>query len=220
MALEAQFQVGKAAFRDVPVESASSDIRFESMEWTLPNLVVHRPEGPTHLQYQCDARTQDYHWVVQSVAQPKVLRPMLHAKAQKVLDELVFEDPISIEGEILGALEDRERTRGHAIIETGRGSYRGQDWLSLTTQGSYTNRLLHLKDPKLVRAEGEASAEGLLINTQERFMSLTHAVGRIDPMAVARAIGPQTARRCPWHPTVLPKHPKYPCGEPFPLGER
>ena len=194
MALEAQFQVGKAAFRDVPVESASSDIRFESMEWTLPNLVVHRPEGPTHLHYQCDARTQDYHWVVQSVAQPKVLRPMLHPKAQKVIDELVFEDPISIEGEIWGRWRDRERTRGHAIIETGRGSYRGQEWLSLTTQGSYTNRLLHLKDPKLVRAEGEASAEGLLIDTKERFMSLTHAVGRIDPMAIAKAIGPQTAR--------------------------
>ena len=42
-------------------------------------------------------------------------------------------------------------------------------------------------------------------------MSLTHAVGRIDPMAVARAIGPQTAR-IPGTPTVLPKHPNIHAG--------
>ena len=139
MALEAQFQVESRLSRR-PRGKCSSDIRFESMEWTLPNLVVHRPEGPTHLQYQCDARTQDYHWVVQSVAQPKVLRPMLHAKAQKVLDELVFEDPISIEGEIWGRWKDRERTRGHAIIGAGR-EYRSQDWHPHHS-GSYTMHLL------------------------------------------------------------------------------
>lgn len=194
MAIHAAFEVDEAAFRGVPVSGASSEIHFESMIWQLPNLVVHRPEGLTQLNYRCDAKTQDYVWQVKSIAQPSVLAPMLHPTARKVLNELEFEDPISIDGSIWGRWRDRDRIGAQATVKTGRARYRGENWETLTTQGSYADGLLHLIEPKLVREEGEARADGILINTQDRSMTLTNAVGRLDAMAIARVIGPKTAR--------------------------
>ena len=103
MALEAQFQVGALPFETSPWKVP---LRIFALNpWSGSFLTWWSIDQVLPIQDQCDARTQDYHWVVQGVAQPKVLRPMLHAKAQKVLDELVFEASYFHRRGNLGALE-------------------------------------------------------------------------------------------------------------------
>lgn len=192
--IDGHFDVDAGAFRGVPVDGASSDIFFSDMIWRLPNLTIHRPEGVTRLGYECDARTQDYVWDVDSVAQPKALNPMLNAAGQKVLSQMEFPDPIEVKGKIWGRWHHLELTGGEAILKTGRMSYRDQACLSVEAQGSFTNQFFKILNPIVQREEGKVTADALGIHAGQGFIEITNAVSHVHPMAIAHAIGPATAR--------------------------
>ena len=192
--INGHFDVDEGGFRGVPVEKASSDIFFENMLWRLPNLTIHRPEGITRLGYECNASTQDYVWQVDSVAQPKALKPLLNAAGRKVLSQLEFEDPVEVEGKIWGRWHHLERSGAEARLKTGRMSYRDQAALTVEAQGSYTNQYFKIFNPFVQREEGILQAEALGIDAAERFITITNALSHVQPMTIARAIGPATAR--------------------------
>jgi len=192
--IDGHFDVDAGAFRGVPVDGASSDIFFADMIWRLPNLTIHRPEGITRLGYECDARTQDYVWDVDSVAQPKALNPMLNAAGQKVLSQMEFPDPIEVKGKVWGRWHHLERTGAEATLKTGRMSYRDQPCLSVEAQGSFTNQFFKVFKPIVRREEGEVTADALGIHAGQGFIEITNAVSHVHPMAIAHAIGPATAR--------------------------
>ena len=200
MHIDGHFDVGKGGFRGVPVDKASSDIYFKDMIWRLPNLTIHRPEGVTRLDYECDASTQDYLWDVDSVAQPKALKPLLNAAGQKVLSQLEFADPVEVKGKIWGRWHHLERTGAEATLKIGRMSYRDQAALAVEAQGSYTNQFFKIFNPVVQREEGTVQAEALGIDATERFITITNALSYVHPMAIAHAIGPATARTLePYH---------------------
>ncbi len=206
MRIDGYFDVDQGGFRGVPVEKASSDIFFEDMIWRLPNLTIHRPEGVTRLGYECDARTQDYVWDVESIAQPKALKPLLNAAGQKVLSELEFEDPVEVKGKVWGRWHHLERTGAEAMLKTGRMSYRNQDCLSVEATGSFTNQFFKIFSPVIQREEGVVKAEALGIDASEGFITITNALSHVHPMAIAHAIGPATARTLePYHFASAPK---------------
>jgi hypothetical protein len=216
LSIDGYFEVDEAHFRGVPVDGASSDILFEDMHWRLPNLTIRRPEGITRLGYTCDARTQDYHWSVNSTAQPKALRPLLNDAGRKVLSELEFPDPVELKGTIWGRWHHLERTGAEASLKAGRMHYRGQPCLSAEVSGSYTNQFFKLFNPVITRKEGTIRAAGVGIDALERYMTVTNVVSHIHPMAVARAIGPRTAKAL--EPYRFAKAPSITMSGRFPFG--
>lgn len=206
LSIDGHFDVEVGSFRGVPVNAASSDIFFEDMIWRLPNLTIHRPEGVTRLGYECDARTQDYVWDVDSVAQPKALHPMLNAAGQKVLSQMEFPDPIEVKGKVWGRWHHLERTGAEATLKTGRMSYRLQPCLSVEAHGSFTNQFFKVFKPIVQREEGKVTADALGIHAGKRYIEITNAVSHVHPMAIAHAIGPATARTLePYHFSQAPK---------------
>ena len=204
--IDGHFDVDEGGFRGVPVDKASSDIFFEDMIWRLPNLTIHRPEGVTRLGYECDASTQDYVWDVDSVAQPKALKPLLNEAGQKVLSQMEFPDPVQVKGKVWGRWHQLERTGAEAAVKTGRMSYRNQPCLSVEAQGSYTNQYFKIFKPFVQREEGTVQAEALGIDATKRAITITNAVSHVFPMAIAHAIGPATARTLePYHFSAPPK---------------
>ena len=72
-------------------------------------------------------------------------------------------------------------------------TYRAQQVASFTVGISFANGSLTMTTAVRRRPEGEANAEAIGFDSQTKRLYLTNVVGRLEPMAVARAIGSKTA---------------------------
>lgn len=194
MAINGGFTVGKAAFRTVPVSAASSSLQFTNMMWRLPDLRVERPEGTLHLDYQCDASTQDYHWKIDTLVDYHALKPLLSPGQQKGLAMFKFTAPVRTVGTIWGRWYSPELTRLKTVIETSDFHFRDVPIETLETDLAYVNGLLTAKNTLVERSEGFLSADQLQYNTRTQLLTLTNALSTADTAAVAKMIGPHIER--------------------------
>ena len=194
MSLAGNFEVGKAAFRTVPVQSASSSIFFTNMTWRLPDLHVTRPEGEIYLDYECDANTQDYHWKINTLAHYKALYPLLSAGQIKGLKLFDFAQPVRTDGEIWGRWHSPELTRLKTQIATTNFTFRGVSVKSMQANLSYVNGLITAKKIAVDREEGIVRADLALFNSHTGLITVTNAMSTADTAAIAKMIGPNIER--------------------------
>ncbi len=194
MTLDGSFEVGNAAFRTVPVTAASSSLSFSNMTWRLPNLTVHRPEGTVHLDYRCDADTQDYHWQIDALVDPIALAPILSKDQTKGLKFFQFRAPVKAVGEIWGRWYNPELTRLKTQIHASDFSFREQPITSLSTDLAYVNGLLTARNVAIERSEGRLQADLVQFNARNQQITLTNAVSTADTAAIATMIGPRIER--------------------------
>ncbi len=194
MAIDGGFTVGKAAFRTVPVIAASSSIQFTNMMWRLPDLLVERPEGKMHLNYTCNASTQDYQWQIDTIVDYHALKPLLSSNQQKGLDLFKFLAPVRTVGEIWGRWHSPELTRLKTVIETSDFTFREVPIKRLETDLAYVNGLLTAKNTLIERVEGFLSADQAQYNSRTQLLSLTNALSTADTAAIAKIIGPRIER--------------------------
>ncbi|MBT5705275.1 MAG: hypothetical protein HOI66_03065, partial [Verrucomicrobia bacterium] len=191
MSLAGNFNVGKAAFRNVPVQAASSSILFTNMTWRLPDLHVIRPEGEIFLNYRCDANTQDYHWKIKTLVNYDALYPLLSAGQTKGLKLFEFDQPVRTDGDIWGRWHSPELTRLKAQIATTNFTFRGVPIKSLQTELGYVNGLVTAQKIAVDREEGSLRAELALFNSRTRMITVTNALSTADTAAIAKMIGPK-----------------------------
>ena len=194
LSLNGQFEVGPAAFRTVPVTRASSSISFTNMVWRLPDLTVHRPEGILHLDYRCDARTQDYAWNIDTLVDYHALAPLLSPRQREGLSLFQFNRPVETTGEIWGRWHAPELTRLKTSIRTTDFVFRGVPIKVLETDLAYVNGLTTLKDITVEKEEGMVTAEQARYNAHNGLIALAHLRSTVHTMDIARMIGPQIER--------------------------
>ena len=93
-----------------------------------------------------------------------------------------------------GRWRERERTGFRASVAATNFTFRAQQVDGFTAGVSFTSGFLSMTNAVVRRPEGEASVEALGYDTRSKRLYLTNAVGRLEPTAVAKAIGPKTAR--------------------------
>lgn len=194
MDLFGRFQVGEAAFRTVPLTSASSSIQFTNMTWRLPDLHVTRPEGELYLDYQCDARTQDYHWKIDAVVDFKALKPFLSPAQKKSLSLFEFTQPVHAQGEIWGCWHTPEPTRFKTKLATTNFVFRGVEIESLRADLAYFDQLLTARNVEIDRKEGVLRAELAKVNSNTGLITITKGFTTTDTAALAKMIGPSVER--------------------------
>ena len=194
MSIDGGFTVGKAAFRTVPVTAASSSIQFTNMTWRLPDLHVKRPEGNMLLDYECDARTQDYQWRIDTLVDYHALAPLLSPSQQKGLALFKFSAPVRTVGEIWGRWHSPELIRLKTLIEASDFSFRGVPIETLETDLAYVNGLLTATKPFIERQEGFLQADQVQFNSRTQLITLSNALSTADTAAIAKVIGPRIER--------------------------
>jgi hypothetical protein len=194
MSLAGNFKVGKAAFRTVPVEAASSSILFTNMTWRLPDLHVTRPEGEIYLNYRCDANTQDYHWQIKTLVNYDALYPLLSEGQTKGLKLFKFAQPVRTDGDIWGRWHSPELTQLKTQIATTNFTFRGVPIKSLQTDLGYMNGLVTAQNTAVDREEGAVRADLALFNSRTRMITVTNALSTADTAAIAKMIGPNIER--------------------------
>ena len=195
MMLNGQVTSGPMSFRGVEIESVRSDLVYSNLTLRLPNLVARRPEGEVRLALRSHTGTQDFQFDFSSNIDPHAITPALEEEKQKKgFDYFSFETPPVVEGRVWGRWRERERTGFRASVAATNFTFRAQQVDGFTAGVSFTSGFLSMTNAVVRRPEGEASVEALGYDTRSKRLYLTNAVGRLEPTAVAKAIGPKTAR--------------------------
>ena len=194
MMLNGQVTSGPMSFRGVEIESVRSDLVYSNLTLRLPNLVARRPEGEVRLALRTHTETQDFQFDFSSSIDPHAITPALEEEKQKKgFDYFSFETPPVVEGRVWGRWREREHTGFRASVAATNFTFRAQQVDGFTAGVSFTNGFLSMTNAVVRRPEGEASVEALGYDTRSKRLYLTNAVGRLEPTAVAKAIGPKTA---------------------------
>ena len=193
--LDGHFKVAGGAYRQVSFNSAESRFSYSNLCWRLPDLAIARPEGRADLLYEVDHRTRDYRVRFHSSIDLRAFRPLLTAPQQRGLDLVEFTQPPVIDGEVWGRLSayDRIGARGRVIVTNL--SLRGQ-WASrFETAVESTNKVLFCQEPRVERGPDQrGSASGVTVDFAAQKVYLTNGFSTMEPLAVARAIGPRIGR--------------------------
>jgi hypothetical protein len=190
--LSGRFQLGNFEFRGMPAAAAHSSIAYSNEVWRLPDLVVTRPEGTLELALESNERNQDYYFRVHSAIDPRIVRPLLDPRQQRAFDLIELTQPPVIDGEVWGRWYQPEEIgfKGRAALTNF--AFRGQSADGLQSALEYTNLVLKLLSPRLQRGRGEQhlAADGVTADFQAQKVYVTNGLSTAEPLAVARAIGP------------------------------
>ncbi|MFL3665279.1 MAG: hypothetical protein ACJ06V_01710, partial [Verrucomicrobiota bacterium] len=194
MSVKAQVTSGPMSFRGVEIESVRSDLVYSNLTLRLPNLLARRPEGEVQVALRSHSETRDFHFDFRSSIDPHAITPALEEEKQKKgFDYFSFETPPVIEGQVWGRWRERERTGFRASVAATNFTFRAQEVNGFAAGVSFANRFLSMTNAVVRRPEGEATLDALGFDMGTKRLYLTNAVGRLEPAAVAKAIGPKTA---------------------------
>ncbi len=104
------------------------------------------------------------------------------------------EPPAVIEGQVCGRWGERERPVFRASVAATNFAFRAQQVDGFTAGVSFASGFLNMTNAVVRRPEGDATVDALGFDTRTKRLYLTNALGRLEPTAVAKAIGPKTAR--------------------------
>ncbi|HLH53459.1 MAG TPA: AsmA-like C-terminal region-containing protein [Verrucomicrobiae bacterium] len=191
---EVDFEQGASYQQQIYVSSAHSHFVYSNLSWRLPDLVLTRPEGLLSAELFSDEVSSAFYSRVSSTIDPMALKPLLEANGQKVFDLFVLSKPPRLEAEIWGRGSDPQYlgARGHLLISNL--TFRGDSISRVETAVDYTNRVLRFLKPHIDVADRGAVADALVVDLEPEVIYLTNGVSNVDPMLVARAIGPHIVR--------------------------
>ena len=191
--LEGDFQVGPVSYRSVPLRAAQSDFTYTNRVWRLPSVVLAAPEGKVYASHVAHEVTGEYSFVIDSRVDPRMIRPLLDPEVQKVIDEFTITSPPEIYAEISGRWSDLAHTSARATIAITNAGYRKQVALEARALITFTNQVLSIVDPVVVRPEGTGRADSVVLDFPRKRLFLNHANGSLDGRAVVTAVGPSVA---------------------------
>lgn len=203
--LKAEFGVGAAAYKSIPVQSAHGHLIYTNLNWDLPDLVADRPEGRLFLVHRADDRTHRFYFGIKSQIDLKVVRPLLPPEAQEELDSLILSAPPEVNAEIWGKWHEAESIGAKASVAVTNFVLRGESIGRLEAHLEYTNHFLLVLDPQADRGTQHISAASLGVDIDHQTIHLTNGFSTMEPSVLLHIIGPKiTATMAPYQFSTPP----------------
>ena len=189
------------AYKEVSVSRAQCHFSYSNQCWQLAQLLITRPKGQKVVaSYSEDALTRQFRWRLAGNLDPGAVRPLLGPEERGGLDFFTFTQPPVIEAEVCGVGADARLLGIWGRAALTNFTFRGESASSLQTGFAYSNQVLRLDAPRLLRADGQLTADSVVADFNAQKVYITNGLSTADPMVVARAIGPPTAQALePFH---------------------
>lgn len=194
LCLAGEFAVTNGAYLGLAADWARSHVTYTNLLWNLPDLEVGRPDGQLRAAHQASDRTKEYHWQLHSTLDLRAVRPLLTTNLQRGFDYVTFTTPPVIDGEVWGRFYAYDRIGCRAQVAVSNLTFKGTPISALTTALAYTNQLLEFFEPRIWRGTQHLRGAGVAVDFVTQRVHLTNAYSTDEPMVVARAIGPKTAK--------------------------
>jgi hypothetical protein len=186
------FDCGPGSYTGLAFNSARGHLVFSNQCLNLPDLHLTRPEGEAFLEHM--AGVDDIYWKIDATAFPQETTPILGRGSEQVLALFHFNEPAHFTGEVWA----RKRRPGidglKGEITCSNFTFRGEPMSSLHARAIFTNLVLDVLDPRIVRPDGSVQADRVRVDFNEDWLAVTNGISSTDPMAVARIIGPEVVR--------------------------
>jgi hypothetical protein len=191
------------------LESGFTHFTFADRLLTVPDLEL--AQGRTSLGVTCELNDSNhlFRCTIGGDFDPANVRPFLeNSNEAHAFDLLTFKQPVSLVLDVTGNAHKFSTFSATGRVVVAGVAVRGQTVDRVVSSLSYANRRLELFQPQLSRADGAQhfTAEKVAWDLSERTLYLHHGVGNVEPMVVARAIGPKTAEgMAPYQFTAIPE---------------
>ena len=184
------------AFRGQSVDRLQTRFAYAQRVGQVDDFELAQAKTRLRLAGSLDVATKLFRTRLEGDFDPECLRPFLNASnAARGFSHLTFAQPAAFLLNVTGDL-----TNPHSLAATGRVALancaiRGQTIDRLTADVTYSNQAMEFLHPQLSRAGGAEyfSAEKVLVDLAGEKLFIGNGTGRVTPMVVGRAIGPQTA---------------------------
>jgi hypothetical protein len=182
------------SYRQVQVDSVQAHFLYSNLCLHLPDLTLTRPEGRLQAEHRADDRTRDFYWHLSSTIDPALLRSFLDEPAREGFDLFTFSQPPAVELEIRGRGQEPERLGFRGQVRATNFTFRGEAITQVQTQVEYTNQHLYFLEPRIDTGSRYVKVDALTVDLGAQLIYVTNGFSTVDPMLVARAIGPHIVR--------------------------
>lgn len=181
-------------FRNIPGDTAAGDFAYSNHVWRIPNMTATRPEGSIAFSYEGHDETHAYHFKLRSSLDPLIVRPLLEQdKLREALAEIALPLPPVLDGEVWGVWKEPLRTGVDVHVAATNVTFKGELIESVSGRVQFTNTTVHFTQVAL-RSQGDAWVPGGAFDAASQRLSFSNATATLDPLRVARIIGPKSAR--------------------------
>ncbi|MCB1128732.1 MAG: hypothetical protein KDM81_19710, partial [Verrucomicrobiae bacterium] len=175
----------------VPFDTARLKVEVADSTLRLRGMRLDRPEGSADLEYTLGILTREFHWQLDCRLNPSRVAPAIDAEVVRILSPFEFTNAAHVRGDAWGSFRPPRRTELALEIDATDFRFRGESCDLLSGTLFLTNRIVTAANAR-VQHDGEtAQVEQLDYAVDARELRLTNAFTRMDPMRVARAIGPE-----------------------------
>jgi hypothetical protein len=183
-----------ASYGALQISSARSGIFYSNLTWNLPDLEITRPEGRLTGEVRFDESTKDLRARVRSNLDPTIVRSLLDADAGRVFDLIQLSQPPNIEAEIINRGPDLSTARVRGQLLLSNLTFRGESLSRVETSFQCSGNHLLFIQPRVDTGARYVKADSLEVDLAAQLIYLTNGYSIVDPMLVARAIGPHIVR--------------------------
>lgn len=213
------YGVGKdGQFKGIDVSSVSVHFMYSNMTWVVPELHIERTEGAVEVQHRHDERTSEFFWRANGVVDPEGMWTLMTPGQRDVLSQIELGGPVRVQAEVRGQNRHPERIHVNAQLVLTNSVIRGEHFDKVRGRLDYTNSVLRVENGFARRDDLTLECPSVVFDFQNRTAMLSHAESTVDPMVIARVIGPGVARAvAPYHYTKPPRieaHGVVPLGHP------
>jgi len=194
LTLTGEVMLESGGFRGFHAARARSHVQYSAGMWHLPDLEVERPDGWLRADYRVWPWERRYEWRFQFQLPPGAFAPLLRTNQLAWLSLLKWHEPLAAAGEARGAFLRPETVAGHATVHWTNLVFCEFPVQRLEATLIYSNQWLDVLQPRVDRAEGWLTADGLAVDFAGQQVHFTNVLCVDDPAAVTAAIGPRTAR--------------------------
>ena len=188
LSLAGNFSAGRAAFNDLSVSSLQTDFQFSNRVWRVPNLVLTRPGESVRLSHFTREDTQEFEFVLDSAADPRILRPFFPPAVQEIIDDFTLSTPPLLHAELSGRWDQLTNLSARATVAVTNGGYRGR--LAKSGRGllTFTNLVLNIIEPEVIRTEGVGRADSVLIDVPQMKLYIRNGRGNLNPADITHVV--------------------------------
>ncbi|MCS7090579.1 MAG: AsmA-like C-terminal region-containing protein [Verrucomicrobiota bacterium] len=194
ISLAGHIELLQARYRGFKAERVSTHFHYENGTWRFSDLIVQRPDGQVQADYRVRPWERDYQWRFRWQLPLEAVAPLLGSNQLHWLTFYRGQYPILVEGEVRGAFLQPESVAGECRIVCTNFLIRDLPVDRFEAMLGYTNGRLRLLEPRLERAEGRMTAQGLTLDFATQHVHFTNLLCHDGIDKVAAAIGPRTAR--------------------------
>lgn len=189
--VEADVSGRRSSYRGVGFDSAQLKVGIEDTTLRLRDMHLERPEGTADLDYTLGILSREFHWQFDCRLNPVEVAPAIDDEVVRILSLFEFTNAAHVRGDAWGSFRPPRRTDLALWIDANDFRFRDESCDLLSGALFLTNRVATATNAFVRRGAEEARVERLDYAVDSRELWLTNAFTHMDPMRVARAIGPE-----------------------------